>query len=324
MCRSRSGAASSLKIGFTLLILLMPALAFGQASAAPLSFEVASIKPAETITPAMVASGKLHVGMSVQGTRVDIGYLSLAELIPIAFKLKPYQVSGPDWMSAQRFDILARMPEGATKEQMPEMLQALLAERFQLKVHRENRDHAVYALVVGKGGSKLKESPADIDAPAGDAPTGTATLGSGNSQVRIEARGRGATVLSPQGGTTKMSMTPEGQMRMEMSQVTMPAFADVLTRLTDRPVLDMTELKGNYQVALDLAMSDLLIVARASGMAVPALGGRGDGARPGEASDPSSGSIFTSVQQLGLRLESRKAPIEFVLVDHVEKMPTEN
>ena len=67
--------------------------------------------------------------------------MSLAELIPIAYNVKPFQVAGPDWMSSQRFDILARMPEGTTKEQVPEMLQALLAERFQLKIHRENREH---------------------------------------------------------------------------------------------------------------------------------------------------------------------------------------
>jgi uncharacterized protein (TIGR03435 family) len=130
-----------LRIALAALILVVPALAFTQTPAAPLSFEVAVIKPAETITAATIASGKLHVGMNVEGSRVDIGYMSLADLIPLAFNLKPYQISGPDWMGAQRFDILAKMPEGATKEQVPEMLQALLAERFQLKVHRENREH---------------------------------------------------------------------------------------------------------------------------------------------------------------------------------------
>src|SRR5207248_3151726 len=121
------------------------------------------------ITPAMITSGKVDVGMNVEGTRVDIGYRSLSDLIPMVFKVKSYQVSVPDWMSAQRFDILAKMPEGSTKEQMPEMLQALLAERFGLKIHRENRDHAIYALIQGKGALKLKESPPDPDPPPGEA-----------------------------------------------------------------------------------------------------------------------------------------------------------
>lgn len=78
----------------SLLLLLIPALAFGQAPAAALSFEVATIKPAEPITPVLITSGKAHIGMSVQGTRVDIGQMPLSALIQQAFKVKPYQVSG--------------------------------------------------------------------------------------------------------------------------------------------------------------------------------------------------------------------------------------
>jgi uncharacterized protein (TIGR03435 family) len=306
------------------LILVIPLLVSGQAPA-PLSFEVASVKPAAPITPAMLASGKLHVGMSVEGTRVDIGYMSLAELIQSAFKVKSHQVSGPDWMAGQRFDILARMPEGTTKEQVPEMLQALLAERFQLKVHQETREHPVYALVVAKGGPKLKESPPDGEAPpAENSKNPGITVGTGDGQVRINNTGGGATVVTGNGGATKMSMGQDGQMRMEMSRMTMPAFAELLARLADRPVLDMTELKGNYQIVLDLTMTDLLAVARASGASLPAFGGRGDGSRLGQASDPSGGSVFASVQELGLRLDPRKAPAETVIVDQLEKTPTEN
>jgi uncharacterized protein (TIGR03435 family) len=269
--------------------------------------------------------------MSVDAARVSIGFLSLAELIPIAFKVKPYQVSGPDWMSMQRFDIAAKIPDGATKEQVPEMLQALLEERFKLKIHRENREHAVYALVAGKGELKLKEPPADSDTPPADGAPGGIPFGAAGNQIRVNAGRGGATVLSPQAGTTRISPGPDGTMRMEMSKVAMPAFAEMLTRLLDRPVVDMTELKGNYQVALDLSLDTLLNVAQKVGVGIPGLaGGRvqpgqpGLPGRPTDASDPSGGSIFASVQQLGLRLEPRKAPVEFVVVDHVEKMPTEN
>jgi uncharacterized protein (TIGR03435 family) len=126
-----------------------------------LEFEVASVKPAQPMESQ--APGKLHIGMQIDGARVDIGNMRLADLIPVAFKVKYYQVSGPDWlsadiMSAPRFDVMGKMPDGATADQVPEMLQALLADRFTMAFHRESKEHAVYALVVGKGGPKLKES----------------------------------------------------------------------------------------------------------------------------------------------------------------------
>jgi uncharacterized protein (TIGR03435 family) len=248
--------------------------------------------------------------------------MSLADLIPIAYKVKPYQISGPEWMRSQRFDILAKLPEGATKEQVPEMLKALLQERFHLKAHLEKREHNVYALVVAKDGPKLKESVPEPDAPADP---GALTVGRGENQLRINAGRGGATVVSAQAGTTKITPGPDGTMRMEMSKVTMAAFAEMLTPLLDRPVMDTTELKGNYQVSLDLTLDVLMNVARAAGVGVPGIGvPGGDAGRVPQASDPSSGSIFTSVQQLGLRLESRKAPVEFVVVDSAEKLPTEN
>src|SRR3954469_25058447 len=99
------------------------------APAAKPQFEVATIKVAPPLNPAMVAAGKLHVGMKVDAARVDIGFLSLNDLIMLAYKVKQHQLTGPEWMKNQRFDILAKMPEGATKEQVPEMLQGLLADR---------------------------------------------------------------------------------------------------------------------------------------------------------------------------------------------------
>jgi uncharacterized protein (TIGR03435 family) len=322
----------SMRIISGLLLLLAPMWAYGQATPA---FEVAAVKPAPplNLNPAAIRAGQLpHVGINVQGLRVDIGYLSLADLITIAFKVKPSQISGPEWMKGERFDILAKMPDGATKDEMPEMLQALLAERFQLKIHRESREDSVYALVVAKGGHKLKESPPDSELPSGEPAPGELTLPggftlpNGAGQVKIDRGGGGATVVSA-GGTTKMGLTPDGQIRMEMSKTTMEAFAQMLTRLVDRPVLDMTELKGNFQVSVDLSRDAMLNVARAANFNIPLPAPRGGQAGPGglvEASDPSNNSIFTSVQQLGLRLEPRKLPLEHIVVDHLEKTPTEN
>jgi len=317
-----SGVATlGARLLFISSILVAPALAPVQTPPTELSFEVATIKLAQPLNPATIRAGQLpHVGMNVQGTRVDIGFMSLAELIPIAFKVKPFQVAAPDWIKAQRFDILAKMPDGATKEQVPEMLQALLAERFQLKVRREIREDLIYALVVARGGPKLKESPPDSEILPAEPTSGALSDG---RQIKIDRGGDGVIVVSPQTGTTKMSMTPDGHMHLEMGKVTMTAFADMLNRFVDRPVLDMTEIKGHYQVGLDLSIDNLANTAKAAGVSIPFPIGRGG---PGtvEASDPSGTSIFSSIQQLGLRLEPRKAPIEYVVVDHVEKTPTEN
>jgi uncharacterized protein (TIGR03435 family) len=249
--------------------------------------------------------------------------MSLADLIPIAFKVKPHQVAGPDWMKEQRFDILAKLPDGATKEQVPEMLQSLFAERFQMRVHREDREIPVYALVVAKGGHKLKEST-QVDVPA--ATPGAISIGDGQNQYQVSGgRGGGATLVSPQTGTMKIGRGSEGQMRMEMGRVSMAGFAEMLTRLVDRPVVDMTELKGNYEVALDVSQETMLAIARASGAGNALLALRGtDPGRLATASDPSSNSVFASVQQLGLRLEPRKNPSEVIVVDHLEKTPTQN
>ena len=112
----------------------------------------------------------------------------------------------------------------------------------------------MYALVTGKGGAKLKESPPDPEVPAAEAPKGAITIGGNQIRINPGAGGTGtATVTSAQNGTIKMAVGTGGQMRMEMSKVTMPAFAEMITRFVDRPVVDMTELKGNFQVALDLS-----------------------------------------------------------------------
>jgi uncharacterized protein (TIGR03435 family) len=328
-------------------IVLLSTSAFSQGPAtAALTFEVAAIRPAAPINFMEIAqTGKIpKVGMTVEGTRVDIGNMSIADLLRTAYDVKPFQVAGPDWINNERFDITARMPEGSTKEQAPKMLQALLAERFQLKIHRENRDNNVYALVVAKGGPKMKESVAEPETPtppADEQPKSTGigpnggTLNINGQQLRVETRNTGggalATITTPGRGTTRMNMSPDGQMQMEFSKMTMAQFAETLTPLVDKPVLDMTDLQGTYQASLSLSMADLLAVAAKSG-ALPAgaipnnpFGARG--AAPGQgpqAADPTSNAVFTSIQQLGLRLEPRKAPVEVIVVDQVEKRPTEN
>jgi uncharacterized protein (TIGR03435 family) len=318
-------------------------------AAAPLSFEVASIKPSGPLDRAAIVSGKAHIGTSVDKARVDIGMTSLMALICQAYKVKPYQVTGgADWLNTQRFDILAKLPEGASQDQVPEMLQTLLAERFKLALHRDKKETPVYALVVGKGGPKLKEALPDEPAPPaadpGAAPSGAPSrpesaaaapapargeivVGSGDNQVSVKRSGNGITVNSKDTGPMQVSMD-NGVIHMEAGKMTMEMLTVTLSQYLDRPVVDLTELKGKYQVALDLTVADAMRMAAKAGVNVPMAMARpapGASDLPADAASDSSGSsLFTSVQQLGLKLDARKLPYEFIVIDHVEKTPTEN
>ncbi len=309
------------------LAALAASAAFAQAPAAPLAFEVATIKPAEPITPAQIQSGKVHLGLSVDAARVDIGYMSLYDLIAAAYKVKAYQVEGPDSLKSQRFDILAKMPAGATKDDVPVMLQALLKERFKLEFHHDKKEHSVSALIAGKGGPKMKEAEPDEPVKEGEpAPLakGETVVGAGDSTVRIKssANGTSGVATSAKTGAVKYSVSPDGMVHYEYSKLDMPTLCDALSRFVGTPVIDMTDLQAKYQVALDFSAQDLIAVARKAGIDIPA--GAAPAPPAGEASDPGSTSLFGAIQRLGLKLESRKLPIDVIVVDRAEKMPTDN
>lgn len=311
------------------IILLAAGAALAQTPVAKPQFEVATINPAGPINPQAIAAGKMRIGMNIDAARVDIGFLSLADMIQAAYKVKQHQLVIPDWAKNERFDILAKIPEGGTKEQVPEMLQALLVERFGLKFHKESREQNVFALVVAKGGHKMKESSTEPDAPLPDEKTdkGGQTLNMGGMQMR-QSGGTVTMKVADQPGTMKMTMV-DGKMRMESTKAKMENLAEMLTRFVGKPVVDMTELKGLYDISIEVSMAELMNIARAQGVAVPAMapgGAPGGDSRPADAaSDPTAGgSIFTSIQALGLKLESRKAPFDTMIVDKLEKTPTEN
>jgi uncharacterized protein (TIGR03435 family) len=296
----------------------------GQTTAAALAFDVASIKPSEPITPAMVQAGRIHAGMRIDGSRVDIGNFTLLQLITKAYDVKTYQVQGPSWMTpaAQRFDIVANLPAGATKEQVPQMLQALLAERFKLVIHRDTKEHNVYALVVAKGGAKITQTQEPAPSGDGAAPNPAIT---GSSSVTINQSKGGASEVSDGAGLRqKMIPSADGKsVRFEISKASMALLAEGLSPLVDRPIVDMTELKGDYDVTFEVSMQELMNAARAAGADVPP-GAPGASASPAEAASDPGGSIFTAIQSLGLKLEPRKAPLLMIVVDQAEKMPTDN
>jgi uncharacterized protein (TIGR03435 family) len=178
------------------------------------------------------------------------------------------------------------------------------------------------------------EAPEAIDANTPLKP-GEMTTDTADGPVRVTVGKNGsATMNMGAKGVISYKMDPATQsLHMEGSKVTMAGFADMLTKFSQmsggggRQVVDMTGLKGNYEVALDFPLADLMNMARAAGIDMPALAG---GAAPGTspaaaASDPGgSSSLFAAVQALGLKLEQRKAVVEQLVIDHVEKTPTEN
>ncbi len=223
----------------------------------PGQFEVASIKPTAT------KDGSLAVSFP-PGGRFSARNLTLKQLLQNVYAMQDYQiVGGPGWITSAGFDIEAKAGAGSgewPREQVLQMVQTLLADRFHLALHRETRQLPVYALVVGKTGPKLQ--PADSNA------------------------GRPKTMFG-QIIVQKMSMT---------------GLANILALDLKRPVKDETGLKGDFAFTLEWT---------------PGLGDSDDrpSARP---------SLFTAVQeQLGLKLESAKGPVEVLVIDSAEK-PSEN
>jgi uncharacterized protein (TIGR03435 family) len=290
-----------------------------QADSVP-KFEVASVRPSPPLQLPLVAPVKM--GMFVEGGRVDIRLMSLRDLIIVAYRIKPFQLaSTPDWMTTEVFDIMATIPAGVSKANVPDMLQSLLAERFGLKIRRENKELPVYALTLADGGPKFKEVPPDdpeAEAVLPKPPEGGIVAGVGGmvdpASVRIGpvgGRGDGSPVFDRRGNSTAESL------HMEIPKATMARLANILTSMVDRPVVDQTGLTGTYEIGFNVPSQN---VRQAVMMPMP---GKLPSAAPaGE--DPDGGLIFESVKSLGLRLKRDKAAIETIIVEHIEKTPTEN
>jgi uncharacterized protein (TIGR03435 family) len=252
----------------------------------------------------------------VDGDRVDIGYSSIAELIQKAYGVKAYQVAGLPWIKKERFDILAKMPAGVAKDQIPEMLKALLAERFQLTLHRQPTEQAVYALIEGKTGAKLTPAMVTDGGPDTPAPAGSELSFNGSVSSWKNGTQRGTRLSTEEGGTLIMT-TVNGNQRIEGEAISLPQLAHTLTDFVDRPVVDRTGIAGSYQIQLEIAMADVRRLVRPPG--------RSAAPDDGVASEPGGGaSVFTAVQRLGLRLEPRKEMIETLIVDQAEKTPAKN
>ena len=257
------------------------------------AFEVASVKPNN--------SGPTLSGIRVPPGRFTVINMTLRSIVTIAYGLQDFQLLGaPKWIDDERFDIDAKMPEGAPQAQKMLMVRMLLAERFKLAVRTEPRDGLVYALVMarndGRFGSGLRRPLVDCETIREAARRSTNPSG----QPPTQPADRPACGIKTGPGTIKAG------------GVTLGILTNILSRQVDRTVVDRTGLTGTFDIELEFAPESLRPLSASTDPS---------GNRPQTDDRP---SIFSALQdQLGLKLDSQKAPADYIVVDHVER-PTEN
>ena len=256
------------------------------------------------------------MGVTTDKNRVNITYQSLSDILAFAYEVVPVQIVGPDYLKTVRFDITAKLPAGATEAQVPQMLQALLAERFGLVAHQEKREAQIYALVVGKAGLK-KMKPATEAEMAPEPMEGDLTQSTPFGKMTLrQIPGKGMVGFMPGLGTLKVSPAPSGE-HVELSNLTTVRFAQMLMSDGDRVVVDKTGLKGSYAASFDISMDQ-------QGPQAQSPGGSATGGASGMASTPQINPMFLAVEQMGLKLEPQKDSVDMIVIDHIEKTPTEN
>ncbi|HWB86458.1 MAG TPA: TIGR03435 family protein [Bryobacteraceae bacterium] len=239
-------------------------------------FDVASVK----LTDPGPQSASLRNG------RIRFSRFSLMQLLDTAYQLKPYQIIGPSWLKSNYYDILATAPPDTTPDEARVMLQNLLIDRFQMKLHWEDRDLPVYELTVNQGGPKLKPSQISSDSP--EAQQARFRFGPGYGSLQVKTLGHLASGLS-------------GYM--------------------DRPVLDKTGIQGVFDLNLEFSTDGLPGALARAPIATP-QNSPAEGASA-ELTAPKP-SLFAALKDLGLKLETGKLPTKCLIIDQVEKTPTEN
>jgi uncharacterized protein (TIGR03435 family) len=263
----------------------------------PLTFDAASVRPFD---PARAAgrSGGGSPQIDELG-RVDPGrvhYIQpLRGFLRDAYAVKDYQVVGPGWLSSELFTLDATMSPDTTTDQLRVMFQNLLVERFKLVIHRESKELPMHTLVVAKNGPKLTTTPS------------SATKERGDSGLDRD----GFPLMPPEyHGTTLFVI--HGRARLRGQQATMQDLANELVRLFRAPVAEATQLKEPYDFTLTFSPEGL---NGPRGELIPA---------PPPDAGPLA-DLFTALQsELGLKLESKKGPVDVIVVDRVEKTPTGN
>jgi len=262
------------------------------------SFEAASIKPFPEGGTIVFSGCEGGPGSNDPG-RINCEYVTLKMLLMRAYHVKNQEIFGPNWLDSEHFNIVAKAPPGATKDQVAAMFQNLLAERFQVALHHETRQLTGYSLEISKGGLKMKEA-APPAATNDDAPTGPPPVGKdGFPILRPSVLAAGPIILFRQ-----------GRARLQASNATLSALAESLSNYLDRVINDETGLGGKYGMTLNWTP------------APNEQGGRQDISPP---SDEPEVNLFVALeQQLGLRLVSKKIPRDTLVIDRAAKAPAEN
>ena len=317
----------------TLLVPALAFVAFAQQETPP-AFEVASVKVSDPNPQPVVVAGGMRRAVMRGCRRPDPGMVNctnatLKTLLVQAYEVKNYQIEGPAWLDSGGYDLMAKIPEGVPVQQVPAMFQALLADRFKVVLHKETKLLPAYELTIAKSGPKLKEvDPAEVAAfnaaqqasrgGTGDAPPPPPPPGG--------AGGRGGPGgRSPQMGTFMISMSGNGA-RTFRGKMNMSQLVNMLSNQLSRPVLDMTELKGTYDIELSyLADESDPLMSQLRAMPPPPGTTGGDAPRPGADADTPIATLFQALQQtLGLKLDAKKSPLEVLVIESANKIPTEN
>ncbi len=269
-------------------------------AAAPdsLRFEVASIRPSPEGAPAPGAAG-VHISQQ----QVRFAYLALRDYINIAYKVPTQQIVGPEWINSTRFDVAATFPQGATPDNFPQLIENLLRDRFHLQARRESRETPILALEIAGCGLKIKPTPEEA-------------LKEGPISVTSSGSADGVTADLGQGASLRFTNSA-----FEARKVTMTMLTETLSRFFDRPIQDHTRAEGRFDIVFPMKAEEympMMIRAAVNGgipMPPQALAML-DGA--------SVGSVHDGLKALGLALESRRAPVDFLVVESIDKMPTDN
>lgn len=294
-------------------VILAGTTAWAQTSTARPAFEAASVK---TVEGGRIGLGSLRGGPGTSSPGQLTGSATLKLLLMRAYELKDYQIAGPGWLDSARFEVQAKLPPGARREDVGPMLQALLAERFGLAAHREKRQMAGYELRVEKGGAKVRASRQEGAA---------AEEGVVIPSPRFVRGEDGLPDLAP---GTEVARTyaivmsgPDGLMNKVWGRrQTMAQLADRLSAHENQPVVDATGLKGEYDFTLSWAVEG-------GGGTVPRTGPPPDQIETASAPVLSGSALPLAgalQKQLGLRLERRRMPIEVLVIDRVNTAPTAN
>ncbi len=294
--------------GAILAIVLIPVFCPAQNEQSP-HFEVAAVKPATGIGIFTGGLGSEHVSW---------GGTTLETLINSAYNLRPGQISGPDWLRTEYYSVSAKLPIDTTMEQFRQMETNLLAERFGLVVHRVTKEVRGFEVTVAGTGVKLTPSDSDAAAPV---PTGTTRAAAIGERPMPDASG--FPTLGP--GQTWASLYSDGMMRMTFRRSTMAFLADrlraVLSQAGSResvPVSDQTALTGRYDFHLEIPQPAPLTPATIETRFGPATV---TGGNP----DVGPRDISAAMEkQLGLKLTAVKTKLDTIVIDKVNKVPSEN